>query len=363
MAAIYNKAYLVVGASCASNSAEGFIASPCQKEPVRIATFQNPDESLSHIFARKYDPHGDVCSPFNNATKKSPLASRGWTLQEQLLSTRMVHFEKNEMFWECREFMECECLEIRCAKEYKVIMENDAKHRWFHTWHAVVNQYHTRSLTHASDFLPAISGIATLLQRFGAGNYLAGLWEDILLDQLLWNVSPDLGEERTFDRSLPYRAPTWSWASLERCDENVGGVDIEFSYREQWDAFCHIIRAACTLSGHDKTGAIRSGELVIQGKVLALETDRNPLTGQTEMKFIGLKHRLWPEHVKLLALNIRFDLRSSKELYQNCRLYGILSGTGSMIVRWRWNSQVSSCAIGHMRKGVLLNELASGKLC
>jgi hypothetical protein len=326
MAAIYNKAYLVIGASCASSSGEGFIASPCHKQSVRVATFEEPDGTISNIFAREYDPHGDVCSPFNNATKRSPLASRGWTLQEQLLSTRMVHFESKEMFWECRELMECECLEMRRAKEYKATMEKEAKLHWYNTWHAVANQYHTRSLTHASDFLPALSGIATRLQKFGAGNYLAGLWQKHLIDQLLWSVNPDIGEERTFDRSVQYRAPTWSWASLERCDKTVEGVDIEFAYHEQWDSFCRIAQASCTTSRQDKTGAVTSGEIVVQGKVLALESYKDEVAGQTGWRFLGLQQPSWPSYIEWTPVRTRFDLRSSGELYRNVRLHGICLG-------------------------------------
>ena len=38
-----------------------------------------------------------------------PLLTRGWAYQERLLSNRLVHFTKNELVWECRESMLCEC--------------------------------------------------------------------------------------------------------------------------------------------------------------------------------------------------------------------------------------------------------------
>lgn len=45
--------------------------------------------------------------------------------------------------------------------------------------------YCQRSLTRASDFLPALSGVVTHMQAFGAGNYLAGIWENTLPQGLL----------------------------------------------------------------------------------------------------------------------------------------------------------------------------------
>ena len=40
---------------------------------------------------------------------KLPLMTRAWTFQERILSTRIVHFTKQEMVWECRKELNCEC--------------------------------------------------------------------------------------------------------------------------------------------------------------------------------------------------------------------------------------------------------------
>jgi hypothetical protein len=42
--------------------------------------------------------------------RDSPLNQRGWVLQERPLSPRILHFCRNEMFWECREHAACESL-------------------------------------------------------------------------------------------------------------------------------------------------------------------------------------------------------------------------------------------------------------
>jgi hypothetical protein len=142
MAAIYSDAYLVVGASHVRDSSQGFVES---KGPInrsmRVATVENDNGTTSEIHTRVYSPHGDLCNPFCRLDNKSPLASRAWTLQEQILSTRMVHFEHNELFWECREWNDCECMEVDSLYPYKARMEREAAVQLFTIWHAIIEKY------------------------------------------------------------------------------------------------------------------------------------------------------------------------------------------------------------------------------
>lgn len=75
-------------------------------------------------------------------------------------------------------------------------------------WWKIVEQYSALSLTHQSDKLTALAGVA---RRFEAelGTYAAGLW---LTQDFIWSLSwrPRSG----LCRSRVYSGPTWSWASL-----------------------------------------------------------------------------------------------------------------------------------------------------
>ena len=51
MAAIYNNTYLVVGASCAEDNSDAFIASPNYKPSIHVATVENADGSVSNVHA------------------------------------------------------------------------------------------------------------------------------------------------------------------------------------------------------------------------------------------------------------------------------------------------------------------------
>jgi hypothetical protein len=55
-------------------------------------------------------------------------------------------------------------------------------------WEEIVKTYSRMSLTYVKDKLIATSGIAQRKSGSFKCNYLAGLWEERLLEQLLWEV-------------------------------------------------------------------------------------------------------------------------------------------------------------------------------
>ena len=80
-------------------------------------------------------------------------------------------------------------------------------------WHKIVSEYSHLALSVECDRLPAIAGLARQTETCKTGKYLAGLWEDSLAEDLLWRVDEPL-QGRPRRRPKSYRAPTWSWASV-----------------------------------------------------------------------------------------------------------------------------------------------------
>jgi hypothetical protein len=342
MASIYNQAYLVIGAASASNSRQGFFTATTGDEGnVYVATVENDDASLSHVYARYHRPHQDLCTPISATLERGPLSKRCWTLQEQILSSRMVHFEQTEMFWECRTTIECECLELAKAKadaaedesgeivmfpnaqtmkanSYKIALEKEATENMRRTWYEVLGEYHKRSLTYSADFLPALSGIVTHMQRFGAGDYLAGLWKNNLPDELLWHVS-SLGV-----RAKPYRAPSWSWASLRSAAENPRYPVSSFRHYSLDDgaceALCRVLDASCTPAGHDANGAVAAGAITIEGKVVPLV--KSGTKGHNRFEELAYVYSLRCDKPVLIYSEVDFE----PEVYNNMDLYGLLIG-------------------------------------
>jgi hypothetical protein len=62
-----------------------------------------------------------------------------------------------------------------------------------------------------TDKLPALSGIAQQIQALRTGDYLAGLWTDTLVQDLLW-YRIDLSTGKHPEK---WRGPSWSWVALD----------------------------------------------------------------------------------------------------------------------------------------------------
>lgn len=78
-------------------------------------------------------------------------------------------------------------------------------------------KYSQCQLSKDDDILVAISGIAKVVERSMNDEYLAGLWRSTLLIDLLWSTKRSQWptENISATRLIPFRAPTWSWASIK----------------------------------------------------------------------------------------------------------------------------------------------------
>jgi len=137
----------------------------------------------------------------------------------------------------------------------------------------VLEEYNGLALTFGNDRLPALSGLAARVVKETGDTYLAGLWRKDLALGLLWyseQPSPSAAEypeararnavRRTPNRATAvYRAPTWSWASIDgRISHPVRpDPDEELQARSH----IHVIDIGCTPAGLDPTGAVKDGWL------------------------------------------------------------------------------------------------------
>lgn len=161
-----------------------------------------------------------------------PTMTRAWTLQEHALSTRLVCFSTDEIQWTCRTLRACECEnpEQHDSPRLEQLQRELHLHRVWrdtfdlcHFWTGIVEAYCRRELTCMRDKLPALSGVADeffktcnkvkleTLVEVPPIQYLAGLWSFELPTMLLWFSYQFSADTRFVD----YRAPSWSWASVE----------------------------------------------------------------------------------------------------------------------------------------------------
>ena len=164
-------------------------------------------------------PNSTICFILDNwdsQIEDASLANRGWVLQERILSPRVLHFAKDQMYWQCWE--------AQLGEFHFPLTINQYNFKWGHCeirknerdagylnydWWILVQRYSMCLLTVGEDKLPAISGLATRFCRqlqLETGDYLAGLWRPTLARDLLWGVKLSDGVAH-----MPGRAPSWSW--------------------------------------------------------------------------------------------------------------------------------------------------------
>jgi len=193
----------------------------------------------------------DVPSTYNQRVLDSPLLRRAWVQQERVMSRRVIHFCKDQIFWECLMGESSESQEVasghagRIGSAWKKQALSFIPHlgtapsdgpsditnlaqlpvgrprNIYDVWIKIVHQYSLSKLTFPRDKLIAISAVAGKMHRLleNQDTYVAGLWKKYIHHQLHWQVAPGLANTRP----ATYRAPSWSWAAV---DAEVHLVDI-----------------------------------------------------------------------------------------------------------------------------------------
>lgn len=273
MVDVYQNAYITLAADLAPHSDAGLFITACATNGVpQVRQFSQVDDAgICHqIFVRRAWPkpgkncrRGDVENSRSCYVSEavSKLSSRAWALQENVLSARTAHFTNTELLWECSNSYECSCgnpMQIDSMKSvFKAAFQRSAivGHHIGETpdpapstWHSIVEEFTVRDLTYAKDRLPAISSLARMMP-FPEGEYLAGLWKNSLVDDLIWlnplghliwelddnnSTSTGLDTPKSLmnHRLQPEYAPSWSWASISApvafSMENPSGVNPEW---------------------------------------------------------------------------------------------------------------------------------------
>lgn len=178
-----------------------------------------------------------------------PLYRRAWVFQERMLSPRVLHFSANQLFWTCPSFSACEVypqglpetLNARARRDMEWKRELSAGRLTGNLstaqrtmqpldefWRTAVSNYTNCNLTQGTDKLPAIFGVLKKLRNaFGEEDY-AGIWSNNMEEQLAWRVVDcKAANGGPSSRQQEYRAPSWSWASVN------GVIDLPPRYQSR----------------------------------------------------------------------------------------------------------------------------------
>lgn len=265
MPLIYQNAVVTICASSANTCYDGFLGkrsvAPGTSCEDLVLRYQCINGMVGNLILSEYAPYSSVEDPIN---------SRAWTLQERLLSPRLLDYGVRQLRWHClsrHEFdggLPPETLE-REGNTMRFNMsaisrtstdreELDVETFIFDNWALIVDDYSKRSLSFPDDKLVALSALASESGETLKLTYLAGLWLEYLPSQLLWRLW-----DKPEERPAKYRAPSWSWASVESwimLQREVENIEIEILKHE-------IILANPALP----YGAVKSGHLVVRGRL------------------------------------------------------------------------------------------------
>jgi len=283
MAEYYGNAYLTISASMATENGQGCYSKTSSGTQGLQFTWR---DGTSYAVRFRI--------PLSH--KESPLHARGWIFQEYMLSRRVVHFLEDEVIWECGEATWCECGRVNDMRGGSFLLGpiSDSLHqsnayrlkrrfqssvetgncalRLANTWREIIHEYTKRKLTFQTDVFPALAGLVKKMQALRGSKYYAGLWEDDLVGDLLWEAEDEewYPVGHTYPPPDKWRAPSWSWASSTAIiNWTHSPVDSATGRFEDIDLLSEIfirdLEVECHHLTEDKTMSVESGTLRLTG--------------------------------------------------------------------------------------------------
>lgn len=273
MREIYENATLTISAASAESSADGFlhqrqefshpISVMCRRSPDYYRSFELPYRCADGAIGRVR-----LTENLDGIKTDEPISNRAWTLQETMLSTRILQYGWGHMIWRCSSAFNTSGgtltwshsqlnvpvldlsggLPINQLNEpelgpppvsfvgignnvYQVspgqALDHPPPPRRFASiskvekaWMEVVELYSERVMTDQFDKFPAMAGIAEKFQKAFDDKYYAGLWAKDMLIGLAWSRKLYSKSVRPYvplygEGHETWRAPSWSWASLD----------------------------------------------------------------------------------------------------------------------------------------------------
>jgi hypothetical protein len=236
--------------------------------------------------------------PWDYNIDEAPISARAWTLQERILSPRVLHFGAHQMVLECET-----CTVSEAGNDKEIFGDGDnelatylsrhaisstpfqlkrilvdptfalsidinaprpgiepsagtPKDRMLLCWYRLLTEYTKRSLTKEEDKLFALLGMIEMMRSRLSDEIISGLWRSDILRGLCWIVVDDKQSHRP-SRS---RGPSWSWLAIDG--------KLEFPSKLIYNASSEIIECETSQTGFGTC----TGSLVLKSELQSFQT-------------------------------------------------------------------------------------------
>lgn len=256
--------------------------------------------------------------------------------QERVLAPRLIHFQRRQVYWQCPSLTASETL----PKGLSTIMDDERRdemkwrqslHRtdpvkklnWLEEadmhefWRLTVASYTACDLTKPADKLMAIASIASKMQKdfrilswdnnssHDQEAYYVGIWKRGFIQQLAWKVT----EWRPAAKPQVYRAPSWTWASVDGVVMPPVRVELPKDYEmEVWSPGginLQFVKPSVT------TGPVYFGSLTVKAALYHLEFNA-PLANEKNWEWVDSDSRFRDVFCRL-CLDQRLEELSFRE--------------------------------------------------
>ncbi|KAI8632838.1 heterokaryon incompatibility protein-domain-containing protein [Xylariaceae sp. FL1651] len=280
MAHIYEGSYFTIAATSAQNGDGGLflntmlpavtvakrnwkVASDVNEEPACLVRY--PVASLGTLW-------------------HSPLSRRAWVVQEQILSTRLVHFTEHQMYYQCRFGIESEDGTIKAPGfpsfrkdartdegDITLMGSRDLSTpiRAINTWWSWVTEYTSRSLTFDRDRIVAFAGIVNDFGGKIKSAPVLGLWKETLWYDLCWQLEHE--PARTADDChIMTKIPTWSWLSIKPAMKVVPATGLDEQKWAELENKLRLEHFSVKWEGVPHASQIEMSNLIVTGALQSL---------------------------------------------------------------------------------------------
>jgi hypothetical protein len=278
---VYGGSACTVVAAKASSGAGGCFAERDQFRirPCKISNPFSKDTGISFCIRSQY-----LSEIYRREVVESSWYNRAWVFQERVLSPRLLIFGKSQMMWACQRLQASETwpcgktsknfidtfdsFEVEKQRLLSLCSETRKFSKSDTLWWSFILGYTRANATKSSDRIIALQGIASRIQRATGQQYVAGMWlNETLPASLLWSAASPSPVRPTV-----YRAPTWSWASID------GAINIEQVIASISVTYIEILGTYRPPGLQDESIDVRRENLIISGHVLLRD-----LEGQTRL--------------------------------------------------------------------------------